>query len=423
LLKHDDLDADNRFDQVVQVRDQVRVLVVDGVPNEREPEKAASYYLLHALRPVSEADWGNYHIQPRVVTPRQAVPALLTDKELCILVNVGLQPGNDMEESGLAPEFLEQLAGFVREGHGLLILGGSHVVADPYNRLLFDQHGLLPMKLAHTISTPPDKPLRLDPASVAADSSLASFREEPLSRIGEVEVLKALDVEERRRTKQSSEKAGAREDTEVSLRYSNGRPALLTRRLGDGQVMMLTTGAEPGWTDWPLRPTFLPFVHVALGHLLQEQTGSHNRVAGEPLVWHPADKDADKPFVLVRPDGSRERLGIPERLQDHLIVTTTDTPRAGIYQIAPAAGKEESESVLFAVVPDLRESENLETLSDAQLDERLGFKPIHLTTGDDLSVFSGTERLKQEWTIWFLAAVLALALGETALAWFCGRAW
>jgi hypothetical protein len=357
------------------------------------------------------------------------VAALLADKELCILANVGLQPGNDIEESGLAPEFLEQLADFVREGHGLLILGGSRVTPEAYNRLLLDKHGLLPLKLTGSLSTPPDKPLRLDPTSVAAESSLASFKEEPLSRIGEVEVLKTLEVEEQRHTGKKAEKAGMREETAVGLRYSNGRPALLTRRVGDGQVMLLTTAAEPDWTDWPLRPTFLPFVHVALGHLLQEQSGSHNRVAGEPLVWHPADRDADRPFTLVRPDGSRERLGIPERLQDHLVVTASDTPRAGVYQMVPAmaqpdaAGKEESQSVLFAVVPDLRESENLETLSDAQLDERLGFKPVHLTAGDDMGVFSGAERLKQEWTIWFLAAVLALALGETALAWFCGRAW
>ena len=53
-VEHDDLDGDNRFDQVVLVRDQVRVLVVDGAPNEREPEKSSSYFLMHALRPVQE---------------------------------------------------------------------------------------------------------------------------------------------------------------------------------------------------------------------------------------------------------------------------------------------------------------------------------------------------------------------------------
>src|SRR5438270_113706 len=73
-VKPDELEAHNRFDQVIQVRDQVRVLVVDGTPNDREPEKAASFYLLHGLLPVRETDKARYHIQPRLVSARQASP-------------------------------------------------------------------------------------------------------------------------------------------------------------------------------------------------------------------------------------------------------------------------------------------------------------------------------------------------------------
>jgi hypothetical protein len=36
--------------------------------------------------------------------------------------------------------------------------------------------------------------------------------------------------------------------------------------------------------------------------------------------------------------------------------------------------------------------------------------------------FSEVERLNREWTLWLLLAVLALALGESLLAYWCGRA-
>src|SRR5262249_38844857 len=39
-VKQDDLEADNHFYQVIQVRDQVRVLVVDGGRDEREPARS-----------------------------------------------------------------------------------------------------------------------------------------------------------------------------------------------------------------------------------------------------------------------------------------------------------------------------------------------------------------------------------------------
>jgi hypothetical protein len=410
-LRHDDLDADNRLDQVLFVREQVRVLVVEGASNEQQPEKSASYYLMHALRPISEPDWGSYHIQPRVVAAVHASPALLADKDLCILASVAVGP----TDSGLAPEFLEGLAGFVREGHGLLIVGGPRVVPEAYNRLLHAKHGLLPLPLANAPTAPADPPWHLDPGSVDGKGFLAAFAEEPLNRIGEVEIVQALGIQEPPAARAASGEA------RVALRYSNGQAALVSKKVGAGEVMLLTTSAETTWTDWPLRPTFVPFVHVALSHLLQEQAGPQNHVAGEPLVWHPADKEATRPFAVIAPDGSRTRLGVPDRAGEHPVLIVTQTPRAGIYRIVAAEGETAAE-VPFAVVPDLRESEDLTALSDPQLDERLGFKAVHLTASEDLSVFAGTERLSQEWTLWLLGIVLALALGETGLAWYCGRA-
>ncbi len=87
-ITHDDLDGDNRFDQVVLVRDQVNILVVDGGMQDRDPEKWSSFNLMNALMPVKDADRAKYHLQPRLVAPRLAAPALLAKSDLCILVNV-----------------------------------------------------------------------------------------------------------------------------------------------------------------------------------------------------------------------------------------------------------------------------------------------------------------------------------------------
>jgi len=102
-------------------------------------------------------------------------------------------------------------------------------------------------------------------------------------------------------------------------------------------------------------------------------------------------------------------------------VLALGTPsRAGVYRVAFDGSPE---GVPFAVAPDPRETEDLETLTDAQIDERLQVKVRHYTAGDDLSLFSGAERLTREWTLWVLLAVLLLVLFETALAWYCGRGW
>ncbi|MCI0639072.1 MAG: VWA domain-containing protein, partial [Gemmataceae bacterium] len=55
-IDHDDLPGDNRFDQVVLVRDQVSILIVDGNPSDRNPESSSSFFLAHALAPVKESE-------------------------------------------------------------------------------------------------------------------------------------------------------------------------------------------------------------------------------------------------------------------------------------------------------------------------------------------------------------------------------
>jgi hypothetical protein len=234
----------------------------------------------------------------------------------------------------------------------------------------------------------------------------------------------------------------------VLLRYSNGAAAIATRkRPGEGEVMLFTTSvSDPRWTDWFIR-MFVPFVQVSLNYLLQGQPQAHNRVAGEPLHWQAAKAGTAIAYDLVRPDGEHVRLGYPETVAGRPLITAEDTARAGVYRILPAApplpppnlggnkggaGAEERddaqtnsepEGVPFAVAADVRDSEQLQPASTEDIDNQLGFKAAHWTAGEEGGLFGSGERMKNEWTMWLLATLLVLALGETVLAWFCGRAW
>jgi hypothetical protein len=452
-VEHDDLDADNRFDQVVLVREQVNVLLVDGAPNVREPEKSASYYLEHALMPVKDSDKSRYYLQIQKVSPRLASPARLAKQDLCILVNVALERTLKQDAEALPADFVEELAKFVNQGKALMIFAGDHVDPKAYNQIFGEKQQLLPLAIKGRTDFPSKSPLLLDRNSVDLPA-FRKFKEDDYYKSTEnVEIYRTLELSdaapdkdgEKKENSESSDKAKANKPAHhVVLRYSNGLPAVVTHPVGAGEVMMFATSADPGWkadspnptwTSWPREPMYLPFMDIAVAHLLHGQTHTHNLVAGQTLQWYPRDVEPHS-YALLHPGGQLERLGLPETAGDRPVVTANDLSQAGIYYLLatpaaragqkadlPDAALAKENGMPLAVVPDLRESEDLEALSDAQIDARLGFRPIHVTAGDAAPSFSEIERLNHEWTLWILTLVLLLVLCESVLALWCGRAW
>jgi hypothetical protein len=205
----------------------------------------------------------------------------------------------------------------------------------------------------------------------------------------------------------------------VLLRYTDGRPMLMSKIVGAGEVMLLTTSLDATWSILCKTPAFAPFINGCVAQMVQRSTDTHVRTAGDAVRWTPLEPR--KEYYVIRPDGERVFLGKPKE-SDQFRLPTFDSANAGVYRIV-AADARESEGDRFVFNPDLAESENLEAITDELIDKQLGFEPVHLKTGFDGSSFTGTERSRSEWTMWALVALLIFALGETLVAWFCGRAW
>ena len=177
---------------------------------------------------------------------------------------------------------------------------------------------------------------------------------------------------------------------------------------------MVTTSADRSWSDWPTGPTYLPFVQMALVHLLHSQTEGHNYVAGDRIRWQipaegePHDRLAAEKiktrYSLVLPTQKEDLLSPAQTVEGKRILDIPGQAQAGIYrvmireeiqdEVGPAGGLEkqrEPVSIPFAVVPDLRESENLESLTREKIDGLTGIKSIHMVADveDEAKVFDG----------------------------------
>ena len=288
---NDALAADNVFNFVLAPTQPVRVIVVD-----RGGSGSAALYLTRALA-IGDA--------PRFETVVKQ-PDTVSDDDLRRASTVVL---NDIT----VPAALgRRLARFVETGGGLLVALGPRA------------------------SWPQD--VDILPAAVQAPVDRTRG---DAARIGTLEY--GHPVFEPFRAPRSGDFAGARiygyravapsPMAQILARFDAGAPALLERRTGTGRVLLWTSSLDLAWSDFPLKPVFLPFVHRAVRHL---------SAYAEPAPWSTVGQVLDASFgasgaqplngVVITPSG--RQMPVDDEGGEVLELT-----EQGFYELRTKAGE------------------------------------------------------------------------------------
>ena len=105
----------------------------------------------------------------------------------------------------------------------------------------------------------------------------------------------------------------------VPARFDDGSPALVERAVGAGKLVIWASSLDNNWTNLPLQPVFLPFVHQLGKHVGRYADPRASYAAGEvldlsrhgeltaPFVAGRAN-DTTTELVLQAPSGARSRV-------------------------------------------------------------------------------------------------------------------
>jgi hypothetical protein len=230
----DGLHEDDRRYARVEVRRDLRVLVVDGDPR-RVRRDDEIFYLENALRP---GDGAESQLEVTAITPDQLSlgERRLAEYDVVFLCNVkSLQS--------------RPLVDFVNGGGGLFITLGENVDPDSYNAML---GALLPQPLQAIRSTPDgerlEKPGHGHP--VLAPLAPAAKGDDPFAAA--------------RFTRYALWKpTSSAPDRQVLMRFESGAPALMERKVGAGRVLVFASSIDRDWNDLAIQPIFLPLVQLA----------------------------------------------------------------------------------------------------------------------------------------------------------------
>jgi hypothetical protein len=99
-------------------------------------------------------------------------------------------------------------------------------------------------------------------------------------------------------------------DAQVLARFDGGAPAVLEKRLGAGRVLLWSSTLDQSWTDLPMKPVFLPFLHRAATYLASYVPPQPSLTVGQVLdpTAAGARKGQAPPRVLLTPAGRRVDL-------------------------------------------------------------------------------------------------------------------
>jgi hypothetical protein len=400
-IDDDPLTLDNRRWLVVPVRESLSVLLVDG-HFKAEPYQAETDYLAQALSPSDESPTAPTAIRVEVVPESQLSNRELTPYDVVVLCNVAQFTAAEMAA----------LEDFLKQGGGVVVFGGDQVVADNYNRLLYDDgKGLLPASLGPSAGDPSRK-------EGGFTFNPLGYRHPIVSEYrGEVDpVLAGLTMV---RTWQYHKlRLKPRSQAQVALAFDSGDPAIVETPRHRGRVMLVATSADTGWTTWPIHKSYLPVMQQIVLRAAAGKLSERNIRVGQPFDQSFPAAGTSAPVSVLNPKGQP----ITTRLQAAGGTSQfhfEQTELAGPYQvrIGPPLALESS----FTANTDPAESD-LSKLDRAGLAELFpGWNFLYLTNTQELKKDASSVARRGELHRPLLFGVLLLLLLESFLAWKFGH--
>jgi hypothetical protein len=145
-------------------------------------------------------------------------------------------------------------------------------------------------------------------------------------------------------------------DAIVAARLSDQTPLLLEKKIGEGRVVLFTSGLDNITNDFPQKPAWVPLIDRTARYLSGTESRSGSRVVDSFLELRTA-KERSVSVEVTDPDGKR-----PLSLTEASSAENYQLSRAGFYELRLANGRRD----MVGVNPDRRESD-LSQISDEAL--------------------------------------------------------
>ena len=353
---------DNVWHEQVDVRDQVRVLLLEGEPSS-EPLEGALDFVELALAPHSGAKTS---LRDLIETTRAEARRIKAED----LRGYAVIVMGDVSKFG-RNDILKELTSFVENGGGLLVRPGDNASPADYTRDWFrDGQGILPSSATgqeHIASSLSPARLRIERFTHPA---LTYFNDARSAGLREVEIQHWWKLEPDTKAAQTL------------LSLDRGAPLLIEKAFGQGRVIFSAMTFDPEWSNLPLQPLFVPLAQRLVIHLaVAGGDNASTALIGQSLQRLIPATSAEKEYLFTAPDGKESAIA-PSETEGRQVLTIPPSTTPGIGRIRSKANPDRPASL---AIWNLDPAEgDLETYSESEvrsLAERLGIAYANNTEG------------------------------------------
>ncbi len=393
-LGEDALAADNSRYAVLNVRNMLKVLCVDGEPMDRSDMRAASLVMTA--------------LAPKTIDRSEAMPdveriawtalpaARLADYDVVVLVNVADMP----EDRAVA------LRKYVEQGGGLIVMAGNNVKPDALGkRLTAPGSSLLPAEMVSLVSQSgtEDSGAALD-LDLPDHPLVSPLRSLPKELLSEARFYRHLGVR-------------MMPEGRTLLRLTTGEPILMVRPVGRGKVLLWTSGADLTWSNLAMNPAFPMLMQQSVTYL-SRQSFEEPVTLPQPIVLPLAGLATGTKLGVTAPDGSQAvvRMGLQA---GEVVAETAPTALPGFYDVLA-----DSQAPVATVAVNVNTAgSDVKVLGAEELTEAFVGLPVRMLAPDRNAAAAVTElRVGRElWQPLVFAAIALLAIEALLARWYSRR--
>jgi hypothetical protein len=330
-ISADSLEYDNIRHMALRVFEPCKILLINQEKQGAQTKSNEDIFLRFALNPLNRTSSANFI--PEIRTAEEAGNLNLNDYSVISLINL----------RHISPKLLQNLSDYLLSGGNLITFLGNRVEPEWYNTHLIDNLGggyLLPARIFRRVGNAISKTVAYQMTDLdTGHPAFSIFTRDGNGDPGRAHIFEFFQTR-------------PNNTALVLSRMSHGLPGIIEEKRGQGRSLLITFNADTSWSNWPLKPTWLPFLHQTLIAMVT----ANELNLGSPKPGMPVSatisRDEKSKLTLFTPSRREVKIETTQTGKGLFHFSSRDTNETGYYEL-----RADNRIVSgFAVNPPARES-------------------------------------------------------------------